>query len=155
VSEENMNMKTFPICVAAAILLAIAGQALARHVTHPVTPKNIDAQPFAFTLQVKDVGELKEFEITVKQKAGQRAPVGTATGRAVIDASGKKKPASPAITKVQSDGVQTYTFRLSASDLDRAHFTFTETSQDARIPFPSPGDYWVFDLSDFVSSAKK
>src|SRR5260370_20327395 len=122
-----MNMKAFPIFVAAAILLAIAGQVLARHVMHPVTRKNIDKQPFSFTVQVKDAGELKEVEITVKQKAGQRAPAGTATGSVVITAGGKKKAASPAVTRVQADGVQTYTFRLSPSDLDRAHFTFTET----------------------------
>jgi hypothetical protein len=150
-----MNMKKLPLALAVAILLGVGGQVLARHVTHPVTPANVDEQPFSFTVQVKDVGELKEFEITVKQKAGKSAPVGSATGSVVIDACGKKEAAFPAITRVQSDGVQTYTFRLSPSDLDRAHLTFTETPQDVRTPFPSPGDYWVFDLSNFVGNPKK
>jgi len=90
------------------------------------------------------VGELKEFEITVKQRSLKPAPVASATGKLVVDASGKQKAAYPSVTKVQTNEVQTYTFQLLPSDLDRAHFTFTETPQDAKTPFPFPGDYWVF-----------
>jgi hypothetical protein len=138
-----------------AVLPAVGGQALARHVTHPVTPQNIDQQPFAFTVRVKDVGGLKEVEITVRQKPGKRAPDRTASGEVVLEASGKKKGELPPITRVLADGVQTYTFRVAPADLDRAQFTFTETPQDVRVPFPFPGDYWVFDLGDFAGSAKK
>jgi hypothetical protein len=148
-------MKNSPWFVAVAILLAFAGQALARHVTHPVTPKNIGQQAFSFTVQVKDVGEFKEFEITVKQKSPKPAPIASATGNVVIEASGKTKAAFPVVTRVEAGGVQTYTFRLSPSDLDRSRFTFTETPQDMRIEFPSPGDYWMFDLNDFVASPRK
>jgi hypothetical protein len=96
----------------------------------------------------------KEIAVVVKQKAGQRAPAASATGSVVVDARGKKQAAFPAVTRVQSGGVQTYTFRLPPSDLDRAHFTFTETPQDVRTPFPFPGDYWVFDLGGFVGGPK-
>jgi hypothetical protein len=148
-----MSMKYLTVLIALALLLAVCGDVLARTVTHPVTPKNIYKQPFSFAVQVKDAGELKEFEITVRQHAGKLAPVDSATGSVEIAACGDRT--GPTITRVQANGVQTYRFRLSPCDLDRAHFTFTETPQDWRHPFASPGDYWVFHLSDFVGSPKK
>jgi hypothetical protein len=154
-SKENMNMKRFPLFLAVAVLLAVGGQVVARHVTHPVTPANISKQPFSFTVTVKAVGEVQEFEVIVKAKAGGPAPVLSATGEVDIARSGKKESTIPTVHRVQSNGVQTYTFRLSPSDLDRARFTFTETPQDVRTPFPSPGDYWVFDLSQFAGNSRK
>jgi hypothetical protein len=153
--EENMSMKNFPLVLALAMVLALSGQALAKHVNHPVKPKNINEQPFAFTVHVKDVGELKEFEITVRQQTGKPAPVASATGSIEIAANGNKTGALPTITRTETVGVQTYTFRLTPSEVDSAHFTFTETPQDWGHPFAAPGDYWVFDLSDFVGSLKK
>jgi hypothetical protein len=150
-----MSMKSFPLVLALAVLLATGGRVLARHVIHPVTPKNIDQHPFSFAVHVKDVGALKEFEITVAPQAGKPAPAASATGSVAIAARGTKTVALPTIARVEASGTQTYTFRLSPSDLDSARFTFTETPQDWRRPFPSPGDYWVFDLSDFVDSPKK
>jgi len=150
-----MSMKNSPLVLALAMLMAVGGQVLARTVTHPVTPKNIDQQPFSFKVQVKDVGELKEVEITVKQKAGKPAPVNSATGSVVIVACGKKQAAFPSVTRVESNSVQTYIFRVSPSDFDRATFTFTETPQDRRTEFPLSGDYWVFNLSDFVGILNK
>ena len=153
--EENMNLKRRALVLAATVFLALGGRVLARHVTHQVTPKNIDSQPFAFSVQFKDVPQLKEFEIVVRQKANHPAPTVSATGTVDIAPRGDKKAESPAVTRVQADGVQTYTFRVSLSDLDRAHFTFTETPQDPRVPFPFPGDYWVFDLSQFAGTSHK
>ena len=147
--------KTVPLCLAVAVLLAVGGQALARRVTHPVTPNNLDKQPFAFTVQVKDVGGLKEVEITVRQKAGRSAPAVTASGSVVIYPRGPKQGASPALTRVLDNGVQTYTFRVAPADLDRTSFTFTETADNWRTPFPYPGDYWVFDLRNFVGNPGK
>jgi hypothetical protein len=150
-----MNLKRRALILAAMIPLALGGHALARHVTHKVTPKNIDEQPFAFSVQVKDVAQLKEFEIVVKQKPNHLAPITSATGTVNIAPRGDKTTPSPAVTRVQADGVQTYTFRVSPSDVDRAYFTFTETPEDPRIPFPFPGDYWMFDLSDFAGTSHK
>jgi uncharacterized protein (TIGR03067 family) len=147
-------VRDFPLLLAVAVLAAVAGPVLARHVTHPVTPQNIDQQPFAFTVKVKDVDGSKEVEVVVEQKAGHSAPAASATGSVVVDACGKKPVGFPAVTRVQSGGVQTYTFRVPASDLGRTHFTFTETPQDARTPFPFPGDYWVLDLGDFAGGTK-
>jgi hypothetical protein len=147
--------RTLPLCLAAAVVLAAGGQALARRVTHPVTPKNIDQQPFAFTVQIKDAGQLKEVAITVRQKPGRPAPLNTANGWVVISSRDNSKATAPALTRVWDNGVQTYTFRVSPSDLARTTFTFTETLQDWRTPFPYPGDYWVFDLRNFVGSPRK
>lgn len=151
--ESEENMKKFPMLFALAILL-VGSPVLARHVTHRVTPSNIDKQSFAFTVQAKDVGQLKEFQITVRQKA-HPGPGDAATGSVVIRPSGDQQAAFPLVTRVRSDGMQTYTFRLSPSDLNRASFTFTETPQDWKRPFASPGDYWVFNLSDFAANPKE
>jgi hypothetical protein len=148
-------MKKLPLLLAVGVLVAVGGYALARHVTHPVTPENFDKHPFAFEVQVKDNGENKQIEIAVRQKTGHPAPVGSATGKAVINPRGKKEPAFPTVARVQLEGVQTYTFEVPKADVDRAHFTFTETPDDPLVPFPSPGDYWVFDLSDWVNSVRK
>jgi hypothetical protein len=159
-------MKAISTFCAVAVLLALGAPAFARHVTHPVTPANIDQQPFAFTVHVSDVGEFKQFEIAVRptlaspsingqpgrgSKTSDREATGSATGSVTI-AGGKKPAAFPAVTRVQCKGTQTYTFQVRAADVDRAYFTFTETPQDVRTPFPFPGDYWVFNLGDFVGN---
>src|SRR5262245_61238078 len=153
--ERTLLLCLAAVGVLAAGVLAAGGQEFARRVTHPVTPSNLDKQPFAFTVQIKDVGGLKEVEITVRQKPGHRAPASTASGSVVINPRGPKPVASPALTRVLDNGVQTYTFRVAPADLDRATFTFTETAEDWRTPFPYPGDYWVFNLRDFAGSPRK
>jgi hypothetical protein len=130
---------------------------------HQVTPKNIGEQAFAFSVQVKDVRgkdergkgviAFKEFAIVVKQKQGGRAP-GAGDGSVVVNARCDTQASVPDITRLTSRGVQTYTFRLTPGEVERAHFTFTETAQNVLTPFSGPGDYWVFDLSDFVGRAK-
>ena len=148
-------MKKRALLLAAVVPLAFGGSALAKHATHTVTPKNIDDQPFGFIVHVNDVGQLKEFEIIVQQKPNHLPPVASATGVVGIAPSDKKKTESPAVTRVLGDGMQTYTFRVPSSDLGRAHFTFTETLEDPRIPFPFPGDYWVFNLNAFAAGPNK
>jgi hypothetical protein len=142
-----MNMKNIHVLLAVGALAVFGGQALARRVTHPVTPENIDKQPF--TVKVKDVGQFKEFEIEIKQKAGKATHL-LAAGRGSLQIAqiGKKKIASPPVTLVQSTEKVTFSFQISAGQLDRAYFTITAASDD---PFPSNGDYWVFSLEDFVS----
>jgi hypothetical protein len=145
-------MRKFRLLLGLAALLVLGGSAWAKHATHPVTPQNIDKQPFAFTVEVKDVDGLKEVRVTVRQQAGHPAPVASAYGRV-----GLRRPqaAAPAITRVQTDDAQTYTFRLSPADFDGAYFVFTETPDDPRVPFPYPGDYWTLNLKDFVPARKK
>ncbi len=145
-------MKKLPLFLAVMALVAIGGHVLARHVTHPVTPENIDKHPFSFDVRVKDSGENEQFEIAVRQKAGYAAPIASAFGKVVVNPRAKKQPSFPSVTKVQTDGVQTYTFEVPKADADRTYFTFTETPDDPSTPFPSPGDYWVFDMTDWLHS---
>jgi hypothetical protein len=147
-------MNRLSLGLALAALLAVSEHALARHVTHRVTPENLDKPfaPFTFTVQVKDAGELKELVITVKAKARTTAPIFSGTGFVTIAPRGQKKAEFPAVTRIQANGVETYSFRLSPADVDRALFTFSETAEDWRTPFPYLGDYWVFHLRDFVTS---
>lgn len=132
-----------------AVLLTLDGSALARHVTHTVTPQNLDEKFFSFAVEVKDVEGLKEVRVTVQKQAGHRAPSASASGRVGLR---RPKATVPEIVRVEADGVQTYTFRLSAADLEGASFTFAETPQDVESPFPYPGDYWTFNLSEFASA---
>jgi len=145
-------MRQFQLVLGTAILLVLGGSALAKHVTHPVTRQNLDKQFFSFALEVEDVEGLKEVRITVRKQAGQRAPAESASGYVRMP---RPKAAVPAVTRVQADGVQTYPFRLPPAEFDGARFVFTETRQDVRTPFPSPGDYWTLDLRDFVPAPKK
>jgi hypothetical protein len=155
-------MKKMPMLVGVAILLVAGRDALARHVTHPVTPRNIAEQPHAFAVKVTDAGPDKQFEIKVKQmvsilvnapkKRGDLPPGASARGTLAIGQIGKKKIAVPPVTMVRSEGEITFTFAISRNYLDRTSFTFTETPDDPRQPFPFPGDYYVFALADFVSS---
>lgn len=144
-------MSNFHLALGAVTLLAVSGPAAARHVVHPVTPQNLDRQVFSFAVQVSDAGEGKEIRVTVRPQAGGPHPVGSAYGRVELRGHG----AAPAVTRAEVDGGQVYTFRLSAADIGSASFVFTETPEDLRTPFPSPGDYWRLDLRDFVTTAQK
>jgi hypothetical protein len=145
-------MKKFHLGVGLVVLLTLGGAAPARHVTHPVTPQNRDKQFFAFAVAVKDVEGLKEVRVIVHNQAGQRPPAGSASGWVEVR---RAKAEAPTITRIQAAGGQTYTFRLTPADLEGATFVFTEAPRDVRVPFPSPGDYWTFNLSDFVTTPKQ
>jgi hypothetical protein len=139
-----MNMKL----IALTAVLLIGGQAFARHVTHPVTPANIDKQPYAFAVKVKDASDMKEFEITVKPAKGKRTALAP---RGILSLPPRRaNHATPPLTQVTSSEGITYTFRLAPRDVDGTSFTFTESSEG---PFPDPGDYWVFALRDFATAA--
>jgi hypothetical protein len=141
-------MKTLSLPLTATILLACGPQAIARTVSHQVTPKNIDEQPFAFKVTVsnasgKDGASVKDFEIRVGPKSGQPAPGPAESGGLELTSCGKKKVETPPVTIVKSGSALIYTFRVSDRDLDRsiARFTFA---------VPSPGDNYQFDLDDFL-----
>src|SRR5437660_1473035 len=136
--------------LAVTALLLIGGVAFARHVTHPVTPANIGKQPYAFAVKVKDVGEMKEFEITLKPAAEKRTPLAP---RGVLSLAPRRaNHAAPPLTQVTSSEGITYTFRLAPRDVDGASFTFTELFEG---PVPRPCDYLVFLLTEFGGNAGK
>jgi len=146
-----MRTKALRLSLAGMIPLVLCGMAQARHVTHPVTPQNIESQPYAFSVQVKDAGEFKEFEIRIKPASGKTPPGPAARGDLRIAKISKQQVEVPPLTMVNYKGDITFTFKIPIQYLDWAHFTYTESSEG---PFPVPGDYWVFDLSEFVAAAK-
>jgi hypothetical protein len=134
---------------------ALCPPALARHVTHAVTPANINRQPLSFTVNVKALGDSKEFTITVKGAVGGPNMRSSPSGWAELKPAPRKQPTGIAVTQTSSEGSLVYTFRILNADVERAEFTFTETPQDPRVPFAGPGDYWFFDLSAFAKVASK
>ena len=149
-----MNSKGIKSLLASVILLVLSGQVLARRVNHDVTPANIDKLPFSAAVKVRDVGKLSEFEITMKGVRGNlfrpSAPGGW------LDIPNDGKPAgTPAVTKVEKDGTITFTFRLTAEQVERARFGFVEDREDWQRPFPARGDYYQLILKGFAGGTKK
>jgi hypothetical protein len=146
--------------LALPVLLAQVGPVAGKHATHPVTPENIASQPYAFTVKVRDIPKsdkgkvmagVKEFEIRMERKAGKQGPGAAARGDLSLAPIGDTAAPVPALTMVKTDGVITFTFQIPAKYVERASFTYTESSEG---PFPHPGDYYVFDLKKFVSAKK-
>jgi hypothetical protein len=149
-----MKPRCIKLLLASAILLALCGQVLAKRVNHDVTPANIDKLPFSATVKVKDVEKLKEFTITIKGVADNLFRPSSPGGW--LDIPNEGKPAkTPAVTKVEKDGTITFTFQLTADQLERARFSLVEDKQDWERPFPTKGDYYQFMLKEFMSGAKK
>lgn len=149
-----MKLKGIKSLLVSVILLVLSSQVLARRVNHDVTPANINKLPFSATVKVRDVGKLKEFEITIKGVRGNlfrpSAPGGW------LDVPNDDKPAgTPAVTKVEKDGTITFTFQLTAEQVERARFGFVEDAEDWKKPFPAKGDYYQFILKKFTGSTKK
>jgi hypothetical protein len=149
---------------AGEILLVLSGHVLAcpprplqvvtRRVNHDVTPANIDKMPFSGTVKVKNVGKLKEFEISIKGVKGN--PFRPSSPGSWLDVPNDDKPAeTPAVTKVEKDGTTTFTFQLTAEQVERARFSLVEDMEDWQQPFPVKGDYYQFMLKDFAGRAKK
>ena len=65
-----MKLKCYNGFLAGVVLLGLSGQVLAKRVNHDVTPANIGKLPFSATVEVKDVGKLTKFEITIKDVKG-------------------------------------------------------------------------------------
>ena len=153
-----MNAKTMTRAAAAGLVLILTGVVYARHVTHPVTPQNIDQQPFGLSVIIKDapppkagapgkgVPATKEVEITVRAKSGG-APNRALHGRLTLNPLGHDSVKSPPVTIKQTDAATIFTFSLAADEALRAYFTLTESGDE---PFPSPGDFWIIDLKIFA-----
>ena len=66
-----------------------------------------------------------------------------------------KPGATPAVTMVEKGGTITFTFQLTAQQVERAPFGFVEDAQDWNRPFPAEGDYYQFILMEFKGNSKK
>jgi hypothetical protein len=147
-------MKTLLPLVAALWIIASsnarATDVAVRAVSHQVTQKNIEKQPFAFKVTVKGVkdekaGPAKDFEIRVgpKKTLGGSTPGPGENGSLEVSSRGNRKIETPPLTIVKSDDTLVYTFRISDRDLDRSIAVFT-------YAIPNPGDYYQFNLDDFL-----
>ena len=56
---------------------------------------------------------------------------------------------------VEKGGTITFTFQLTAQQVERAPFGFVEDAQDWNRPFPAEGDYYQFILMEFKGNSKK
>jgi hypothetical protein len=149
-----MKSKCITLLLASVILLVLSGQVLAKRVNHDVTPANIAKLPFTATVKVKDVGKLKEFEITIKGVTGNLFLPSSPGGWLEIPKDGKPA-ATPTVTKVEKDGGITYIFQLTAEQVARARFGFVEDAEDWKRPFPAKGDYYQFILAEFTGGIRK
>jgi hypothetical protein len=149
-----MKSKSFTWFLAGAILLVLSGQVLARRVNHDVTPASIGKLPFSATVKVKDVGTLKEFEIAIKDVKGNLFRPSSPGGWLEIPNDGKAG-ATPTVTKVEKDETITFTFQLTAEQVERARFGFVEDAEDWNRPFPEKGDYYQFILKEFRGNSKQ
>ncbi len=108
---------SFGSVLAIAVVVAVGGRVQARHVVHPVTPDNIDKQPYAFEVKVKDgdkgqKSEFVEFEIRVLVQAGKQKPGECAHGKIGITHIGEDKIRTPPLTMVTSVEETRFTFRM-------------------------------------------
>ena len=149
-----MRSTGYPWVLASAILLALSGQVLARRVNHDVSPANIGRLPFSAAVTIKDVGKLKEFAITIKDVKGTLFRPSAPGGWLAIPNDGKPG-ATPTVSKVVKDATITFTFRLTAEQVERARFGFVADAEDWNRPFPANGDYYQFILKEFQSRPRQ
>ena len=149
-----MKSKCIKLLLASVTLVVLSSQVLARRVNHDVTPANINKLPFSAVVKVKDVGKLKEVEITIKGAVGNLFRPSSPGGWLEIPTHGNPA-ATPAVTKAERDEAITYTFQLSAQQLELARFGFVEDAEDWMQPFPVRGDYYQFILKEYTAGTKK
>src|SRR5262245_11226356 len=142
-----MNTKHLAVVLAVAILFLAAGEVLARRVNHSVTPASIDKLPFKASVKVKDVGKLKEFEITITGIVGNLTRRPSAPG-GWVSVIGHDKPI--AVKRTTAHGRATFTFQITPEQLEKARFAFVENEADWNRPFPTRGDLYQFELKEFA-----
>jgi hypothetical protein len=150
-----MKSNWFNWCLASAMLLVLSGHVLARRVNHDVVPTNIGKLPFSAAVKVSDVGNQKQFEITIKG-VPENLPLRFSSPGGWLAIPNDGNPgANPAVTKAEKDGTITFTFQLSAKQVDRARFSFVADAEDWNRPFPRNGDSYQFLLKEFQGDPKK
>ena len=151
-----MAIRYTSMVLVVAATLGLGAPAFAKRVNHDVTPANIDKLPFTATVKVKDVGKMKEFEITIKDIKGPlvNPTNASAPGGSLEIVINGKAMVPPAVTKVEKGGVFTFTFQLSPEQVEGARFAFVEDAADWQRPFPTNGNYYQFMLKEFSKPKK-
>ena len=148
-------MKPYHFLVFMAAPLIAGGPAFASSRSTHLTAANIDKQHLAFTIDVKDIAQKKEFRIKVKRKAGRLSPVREAH---LFVYDGDSHIASCPLSEWQEGGELHYSFEVSRGYLKRSKFAFREYGYVERkdesgrvievIPMPSEDVYWFY-LEEF------
>lgn len=142
-----MSTKPFIVLIALAILFLGAGEALARRVSHVVTPASIDKLPFKASIKVKDLEKLKEVEIPITGIVGNLARQPCKPG-GWVRVIGNDQPI--AVKRSTAEGTATFTFQIGPELLEKARFELVEDVADWSRPFPVHGDLYQLELKDFV-----
>jgi hypothetical protein len=152
-------MRNFALAFAVIATLVVAGEVCALSVWIDVTPGNIDQQSLAFTVMAKDVKDGKEFEVTVKPKAGKLPPA-RFLGPRINNMRDDPKITEPAVKRVDREGESvTFTFQIAQNDLRSAKFSMwqmsyvemkDESGATKLVPMPS-ATVFTFRLSDFIA----
>ena len=132
--------------ITAAIVFLAAGEALAKRVSHGVTPASLDKLPFKASVKVKDAEKLKEVEITITGIVNNLARQPSAPGGWLCVIGDKPIAVKPATAL----GTATFTFQIGSEQLEKARFEFVEDAADWNRPFPTRGDLYQFELKEFV-----
>ena len=143
-------MKRWFFPAALALALISANHAHAKSTWTQLTTKNVGSHHLSFGIAVKDVGQLREFRVTIKPKTHQLSPF--LDGHLAIYHS-KKQVASCSIAVIRRAGQAVYRFQVSPEYLQKSKFTFAEMGHAQGQPMPS-GDFYWFYLKEFIPSAR-
>jgi hypothetical protein len=139
--------------LAATLFVGLAGVASADSVETTVTPANIKDQSPALEVKVKEAVGLKQFEIVVKGRAGERAHF--LQGATLTLVKGGKTIARCPVAKAERKGDMVISFAVSADSLDGSSFRLTSLAHVKRngkwVGMPS-GNFMTFPLDDFAKA---
>jgi len=138
----------FPAALALALISAKHGHA--KSIWTQLTTKNVGSHHLSFRIAVKDLGQLREFRVTIKPKAHELSPF--LQGHLAIYHS-KKQVASCPIAVIRRAGQAVYRFQVSPEYLQKSKFTFGEMGHVQGQPMPS-GDFYWFYLKEFMRSER-
>ena len=119
-----MRIRTCALVAVAAVLLTTSVRhARAVVVEIRLTPKNLTSGDRSFKVQTKNVGDLREFEVTFEKTTGKLSPVLLARLYVVV---GGETIASVPIEVTRSRGKVTCWFRVSPRSLAESKFELGE-----------------------------
>jgi hypothetical protein len=146
--------------LAVALLAGLVGGASAKSLETTVTPANIKDQSPALEVKVKDADGLKQFEIVVKGRAGDRSRFLQEATLTIV--KGGKTVARCSVAKVERKADVVFSFGISADHLVGSTFKLAaiahvkETDKQGVVKWvgmPS-GNFMTFPLSEFAKQGK-
>ena len=151
--------------LAAALVLAAASKASALWIETQLTPKSLQYQRLTFEVKTKEVGNLRQVEVTFAPRSGKLPPF--TRGQLALIVADTYVGDVP-LEETRASGTVTYWFRLSPASLAQTKFEFSEqnfvdSSEVKSSGKPQPrakpmeeqimggSTYWFY-LRDFVET---